>query len=192
MAGKYGAMILLIGAILIIRPSLAQQEGNSGEQQNIDSPGRQDNSTGQPFSDKLFTGGEMGAWFGNVTYVNLSPLLGYWITKDELAAGVGITYQYYNNKDISFATSIYGGSAFLRYYIGESVFAHGQYEVLNVEAYDQFHNRMNVPALLLGGGYSEPMGDRSAFTLMFLWNFSESRYSPYSNPVIRAGLIIGL
>lgn len=191
MARKFVALTLLTIAVLTAAPSLAQEENNAGGQGAVhrNEPAIDQHSS---FSERLFTGGEMGAWFGNITYVNLSPLIGYWITKDELAAGAGITYQYYNNKDIGFATSIYGGNAFLRYYIGESIFAHGQYEVLNVEAYDQFHDRINVPALLLGGGYSEPVGNSSAFTLMLLWNFSETRYSPYSNPVIRAGFIIGI
>jgi hypothetical protein len=194
-AKRHLAAILLMAAVLSA-PSLFGQEDASqgkhhpGEKQRKDH--LQNRRSGTSFSENLFTGGNMGAWVGNITYVNASPILGYWIKEKELAAGVGATYQYYNNKSIGFATSIYGGSAFLRYYLGETVFTHGQYEVLNIEAFDQFHGRVNIPALLLGAGYSQPMGENSAFDLMFLWNFSETRYSPYSNPVIRAGFIFGM
>ena len=187
---RYGALLLLLCALFAGNSCFAQHEGDPAYQGEGHHP--QNNRTVPSIGEKLFSGGDLGAWFGNVTYVNASPILGYWITEDELVAGIGLTYQYYNNKDVNFSTSIYGGSAFLRYYIGEAVFAQGQYEVLNVEAYDQFHDRVNVPSVLLGGGYSQAMGENSSFVMLFLWNFSESRYTPYSNPVIRAGFNFGL
>ena len=189
-ARTYGTLFLLLGMLLTSTPSFSQHNQEPAGRAENHRQEKKKKAAGTS-RQKLFTGGDMSAWFGNVTYVNASPILGYWLTEKELAAGVGATYQYYDNKDINFSTSIYGGSAFLRYYLGETIFAHGQYEVLNVEAYDQFHDRVNIAALLVGGGYSQPMGERSSFVLMCLWNFSESRYSPYSNPVIRAGFNIG-
>lgn len=159
-------------------------------------PGKQKSSRNRdgssPFKDKLFTGGDLGLQFGNVTIVNISPILGYWITQDQFAAGVGTTYQYYNYPAYNFSTSIYGGNVFSRYYFGEYIFAHGEYELLNVEAFDGFHERVFVPGLLAGGGYRQELGERSTLVFLILYNFSESYYTPYRNPVIRAGINIGI
>lgn len=145
-----------------------------------------------PFSERLFTGGDLALNFGTVTLVNVSPILGYWVTEEKYAVGVGAVYQYYNNHLYQFTTSVYGGNVFNRYYFGENFFLHGEYELLNVEAFDGFHDRVWVPGLLGGGGYHQPLGDRSAFTVMVLYNFTKSNYTPYRNPVIRAGVNIGL
>jgi hypothetical protein len=153
---------------------------------------KKDHSKNSLFTDRLFTGGDLGVQFGSITAVNVSPILGYWITKDKFAAGVGATYQYFNYKSYNFTTSIYGGNLFSRYYFGESFFAHGEYELLNVEAFDGFHERVFVPGLLAGGGYRQDLGERASFVFMLLYNFSESYYTPYRNPVIRAGVNIGI
>lgn len=143
------------------------------------------------FSDRLFTGGDLGLQFGSITLVNLSPMVGYWLVEDTWAVGTGVSYLYYSNHYYNFSTSVYGGNLFTRYHVYEDLFAHGEYEVLNVEAFDGLHKRVNVPGLLLGGGYRYDIGEKSSATLLVLWNFMESYYTPYSNPVIRAGVNFG-
>jgi len=48
---------------------------------------------------------------------------------------------------------------------------------------------------MAGGGFIQPLGQRFAFYLMALYNFSykdQSIYSPYDSPiVVRAGINIG-
>src|SRR5688572_2037774 len=89
-----------------------------------------------PFKDRIFIGGSLGLQFGSATYIDVSPLVGYQISK-KLQAGVGVTYIYYKVKDSNYnyeyETSIYGGRLFSRYYILDNLFAHGEYEILNME-----------------------------------------------------------
>jgi hypothetical protein len=146
-----------------------------------------------PFTDRLFTGGNLGFQFGTVTFAEISPLIGYRFT-DKISAGVGVTYQYYHYKDTYYdlETNVYGGRIFGRYLFTNYLFAHLEYEYLNLEAFDFQRRRVDVGSLLAGGGYIQHIGPRSAIVAMILYNFTESAYTPYSNPIIRIGLNIGL
>ena len=155
------------------------------------------------FQDRLFTGGGLGLQFGTVTFIEISPILGYMLT-DNIAVGVGVTYNYYEDKrfDPVFSTNIFGGSAFARYYFLDSflekIFLHAEYEILNFEALlvnaygFRSKNRIYVSGFLVGGGYREPIGARSFLSLTILWDVIEDINSPYVNPVLRAGVNIGI
>lgn len=144
------------------------------------------------FFDKVFTGGNIGAQFGTVTFFEVSPLVGYKITP-KFSAGIGATYQYYHYKDqyYDFETNVYGGRVFGRYLIREFLFAHVEYEYLNLEAFDFQRRRVDVGSLMAGGGYIQRIGERSAIVAMLLYNFTESAYTPYTNPIIRVGFNLG-
>lgn len=146
------------------------------------------------FLDKVFVGGNMGLQFGTVTFIDVSPLVGYRIN-DQLSVGVGATYQYYHYKDkvYDLETNVYGGRIFGRYFFTDYLFAHGEYEYLNLEAFDFFpRRRVDVGSLLGGVGYFQRFGRNSGLVAMILYNFTESVYTPYSNPIIRVGINIGL
>ncbi|MEI7595381.1 MAG: hypothetical protein WCK02_06505, partial [Bacteroidota bacterium] len=149
------------------------------------------------FKDRLYTGGNIGLQFGTVTFVDLSPQIGYKIT-ERLSAGIGATYQYYRYKDATYdmSASVYGGRIFSRFMITESFFAHGEYEILNLQRFDTYsyydNSRINVESLLLGGGYREEIANNVYMNILLLYNFTESPFTPYSNPIIRAGIDIGL
>ncbi len=143
-------------------------------------------------SDKIFFGGNLGLQFGTVTFADISPLVGYRFT-DKISAGVGITYQYYHYKDryINFETNVYGGRVFGRYNFTESFFAHLEYEYLNLETFDFPGKRIDVGSLLGGVGYMQHFGRNSGIMAMVLYNFTESAYTPYSNPIFRVGFVVG-
>ncbi|TVR79006.1 MAG: hypothetical protein EA412_07180 [Chitinophagaceae bacterium] len=148
--------------------------------------------------DRFFMGGGIGAGFGTYTYVNVSPMAGYFVT-DRLALGLGGIYQYFNYRPYNFSTNIYGGSVFSRFYILENFFAHAEYEVINLEGFviDNTggiveRGRLNVDAFYLGGGYAQPVGRNSAFYFMALFDLLQSQYSVNRNPVIRVGFMVGL
>lgn len=170
--------------ILLISPSIQAQE----------SPKR-------PLADRFFFGGNLGLQFGNLTFVDLSPLVGYKIT-EKLHAGLGATYIYYKYKDayLKYETNIYGGRVFGRYYPLENLFAHAEYEVLNMEVpktvtflgtTSTTYIRDNINSLLVGGGYALPIGGSSSVIMMLLFNVIEEEYSPYQNPIIRIGFNAG-
>jgi hypothetical protein len=146
------------------------------------------------FKDKMFVGGNLGFQFGTITFADISPLVGYRIT-DRISAGVGVTYQYYHYQDkyYNFQTNVYGGRVFGRYMFTKNIFGHVEYEYLNLEAYDFFpYRRVGVENLMGGGGFIQRFGHNSGLEALILYNFTESAYTPYSNPIFRVGVIFGL
>ncbi|MHC1707945.1 MAG: hypothetical protein AB9842_10555 [Bacteroidales bacterium] len=149
--------------------------------------------------DRLVFGGNLGFQFGTVTLVDVSPLIGYRFT-DQIMAGAGISYQFFEDKrfDPDFSTSIYGGRLFGRYYFLENFFAHAEYELLNydfgfVDPFGYFNTRrVNANNMYVGAGLVLPIGQRSAFNIMLLYNLNENAESLYSNPVYRVGFTIGM
>ncbi len=145
-------------------------------------------------------GGYLGAQFGNVTYIEVSPIASYRVT-EKFHAGLGLTYQYYqdNTYQPTYSSSAYGGSIFARYFIWRDLFAHVEYAPLYITNFIYYPpitiDEGKAPwahDVLLGGGYRQWIGDRASINLMILWNVNESIYSPYSNPIIRIGFGVGL
>ena len=144
------------------------------------------------FLNKLFYGGNLGLQFGTVTFIDVSPLIGYKITT-KISAGIGATYEYYHYKDryYDIETNVYGGRLFGRYYFTKTFFAHGEYEYLNLQAFDYgYPHRIGINSFLAGGGYIQRFGRNSAFVAMILYNFTPTIYTP-ENPIIRLGVNIG-
>lgn len=161
-----------------------------------DNPNAPPSPPKKPFKDRLFVGGNIGLQFGTLTYIDISPKVGYKLT-ERFAAGIGATYIYINDKryrGFEYSTDIYGGRVFGQYKIFDNVLAYSEFEVLNGEVYDDLLAEMirrNITSLLVGGGYVQPVGGRSNIMILVLWNLLESRYSIYQNPVIRIGFNLG-
>jgi hypothetical protein len=145
--------------------------------------------------DHLALGGNMGLMFGNVTYVGLSPLIGYRVT-ERFMPGIGISYSYIRMRYQGYPTEtahIYGGSVWARYFILDNIFAHAEYEGLNGE-WDPYYRpgkRYVLNSLLVGGGYRESFGGFGTYALV-LYNINDSSESPYESPlVLRVGFGYG-
>jgi long-subunit fatty acid transport protein len=155
--------------------------------------------------NRIDFGGYLGAQFGNVTYIEVSPIASYRVT-EKFHAGLGLTYQYYKVNYTGapdYSTSSYGGSIFMRYFIWRDLFVHAEYAPLYVTFYDYYFDNSGsyisrdqgsawVNDILIGGGYRQMIGAKASINLMVLWNVNESFYSPYSNPIIRIGFGVGL
>lgn len=146
----------------------------------------------KPLNERIYFGGNLGLQFGAVTFIDASPLVGYKFT-DDFSAGIGLTYIYIQSKNYYYyTTNIYGGRVFARYNILENLFLYGEVEKLNGEWSPLHNGRFYVTSILAGAGYRQPIGDRASMNLIALWNFNESAYSPYTNPVIRGGITFGI
>ncbi len=162
------------------------------------------------FGSKVFFGGNLGLQFGNLTLVDISPLIGYRLTED-IDIGVSITYKYYKVKDYYYylqgnkyfdlEANILGGGIFGRYHFTETLFAHAEIEYLNFnqDNYIIYNNgivkeneNIGISSVLVGGGYKQAIGGNSFLTIMLLYNLNETNNSPYSNPIIRVGFAVGL
>ena len=163
------------------------------------------------FRDRLFFGGSFGLSIGQYTDIEISPHVGYYITP-RWGAGIGMTYEYYNNKYHwplyngsweRYETHIWGGRIFTNYVIINNVndfiplglhfriFAHAEYEAMSYEKkffkYDATGRELQH-SILVGGGLRFPTGKRSSMNLTILWNLNSNLNDYYGNgPIIRMG-----
>lgn len=143
----------------------------------------------EPFKEKLFFGGGLGLQFGTYTLIDVSPIVGYKVTP-KIQPGVRFTYQYQSNQTNNYSTYRYGGSAFLRLFPIESFFLQAEAEGLNIEWFTTTtEERLWIENYFVGAGYFQKLGKRSGTYFTVLWNLNESKYSPYTNPVIRIGFV---
>ncbi len=167
---------------------------------------------------KVFIGGNLGFSFGNITLVDVSPLVGYKVT-EQFVVGIGATYKYYKYNDFYYdpyskkyfdrTANYYGARLFSRYHfagelidIMEYIFVHAEYEYLwfDYDIYERntigeivkYKKHAEVPSYLIGPGYRQSIGDNSYFTFLVLFNLNEVEETPYSNPIIRFGFDFGL
>lgn len=150
-----------------------------------------------PLKDRMYYGGNLSLQFGTVTFIEASPLAGVMIT-ERYSAGLGATYQYFNDRRFRYSSNVYGGRIFNRYNVFPRIFAHAEYETLNVEVATQIPNtneivltRDWVPGFMVGAGYFSPLGSRGGMNFMLLYNLThDNRRSPYREPyVIRVGFV---
>jgi hypothetical protein len=148
-----------------------------------------------PLKDRMYFGGNFAMSFGTITFIDVSPLAGVMVT-NRFSTGVGATYQYFNDRRfIGGNNSVYGGRIFSRYNIFPNVFAHAEYERLNLDLYNRITDRFErgwVPGLLVGGGYFTPFGDRGGANFTILYNLMHDNIrSPYNSPlIIRFGFML--
>jgi hypothetical protein len=155
---------------------------------------------------RMSFGGYLGAQFGTVTMIDVSPIVGYDLT-EKFQLGVGGTFQYYRYKDPNYSayqykSTAYGANLYGRYFIWNELFAHVEYAPLYVNYYDFFDDGSGNPIMtqdatwvhdfLVGGGYRQWIGNTAFITIMMLWNVNESYYSPYRNPIIKIGVGAGI
>lgn len=177
---------LLLFSLFFNLKVFAQKRTETNLNSNATNPGLFDN-----WGERIFTGGNMGLQFGTFTFIDISPLIGYRIT-DRFSSGIGITYRYMRQayQTRVYQNSITGGRIFARYSVLNNLFLHNEYEILKSNWY--LNQRLfSVKSLLTGVGYSQPIGERSAFTIMGLWNIYYKPIAIYNNPIIRVGFNVG-
>lgn len=151
-------------------------------------------------SDRIYFGGGFGFNTGNnSTNVSLSPQVGYKIT-ERYSAGIGVIYQYVKFRQAESSISNYGWSVFNRYNITRQFFAYAELENLQFEFFTSFSpeqtSRSGYNSVLVGGGYSEMLSKRAAFSITALYNVlydAADPIQPYNSPwQIRAGVGLGI
>ena len=182
--------ILVIGFLLHLSPRIFSQDlGSEPLEQSVEEEKSKEKKS---FKDRLFFGGNMGAQFGNYTYINVAPLGGVKIN-DQWSVGSQVTYSYVNIKysSYSYQDHIYGASLFSRYFVFKNIFAHVETEALNGD-WARSGERFNVNSLFLGSGYMYRINKRAGFGVTAMFNVLQNKYSPYRNPIINVGFTYGL
>lgn len=146
-------------------------------------------------SDRIYYGGGGGFSGGNqFAIISLSPQVGYKITP-AYSAGVGVTYQYVRFTDAGQSISNYGWSIFNRLNVTQQFFAYSEFERLTFQLDLDNTQRQGFNSLFFGVGFSNPIGNNSAFSTSVLYNvlYVEGEPSPYRSPwVVRAGIGVGI
>lgn len=146
----------------------------------------------KPFIDRLFWGGNVGAWIGNPTFVDLSPLVGYKVT-DKFHLGLGVIYNYYSYRynNYKYAVHFYGGRALGRYFVFDNVYLQAGYDLINRDnPYSVRPDaRLWIENILVGGGLRYPVSDNIFCAASALWNLNDTPLSPYPNPIIQIGFV---
>lgn len=190
---KLQAFILIL---LSINLALFSQENTSNTLQHNSTP------LNQPvvkdfnnLKERLYFGGNVGAWFGSTTYINLSPLVGYKVTK-QFSIGTGFTYNYYSQtyRGQKFTSTIYGANIFARYLVLENLFAQVGWDRLSVADHNSpiINSRVWIDNILVGGGYRQKFSNNGSFVAAIYYNINQTPLSPYPNPIIQIGFNIGL
>ncbi len=168
---------------------------------------------GQPASEKksefkmqkrLYFGGGLG--FGMSSYstsLMIAPVIGYRLTPDvDIGIRLNYTYYRYNDTPLKYSTNNFGAGVFARYYLFffSDLFIHAEYEALNYEqvyvnsiTWEVDHKeRVWVSSLFLGLGYRQWIGQNAFVGITVLYNLLDSYDSPYSNPIFRIGVGVGI
>jgi hypothetical protein len=144
---------------------------------------------------KFFFGGNLGLVFGNYTYINISPTVGYRL-RPNLATGGGVVFEYVNDRTgfSEYSTAIYGLKLFAQSILFENLILYGETNFLSMEKqyFDAANNYppdgrflLNVP--WLGGGYYQKVGNGGTF-FMILFNMNKTTNSPYPPYEFRIGI----
>lgn len=203
-------LLCLIGLLLITgSPSFSQDAIDSEQTQKREMPApeknpKPKNPNAPSFKDRVFFGGTFWLQFwGSYKYIEISPLVGYAITPN-LLGGVGITYRYvdYDYVGGNVTDNQYGYRLFARYFFIPQLFAHAEYEGLNLTTQFVFdrnsnswssNNREWVNSMLVGGGVQSG-GRKAGMFVMALYNVlgCSEGYCPYPDGwLIRVGVTGG-
>lgn len=157
-----------------------------------------------PTRERISVGGNIGLQISNInTMVIISPMVSYRLT-NRITPGLSLTYQYYrdagwgNMAGFTAVTHIYGGAFFTRYSITRQIYAHAEFEALNLDS--QMGWKVNPDNdsrfweynYFFGGGYRTPLGARAWLNMTLLYNFNTNSVVYYQNPIFRIGVNVRL
>ena len=148
------------------------------------------------WKEKIYFGGYVNFSLGSYTSIGIEPMIGYKIIP-RLSVGLKIRYDYIqdNRYATSHSTSNYGGSLFTRLSLFRGLYFHAEYAGYNYELYqyDGSSERQWVPFLFLGGGFSQPVGNRASLNAQVLFDVLHHENSPYGSwdPFYSVGVSVG-
>lgn len=195
-------MKYIILSILFIFSSftLAQTTDSVKTNEQKETKTSQNTSAG---GSKWYYGGEVGfAFSSNYFSIGVDPLVGYKVTPQfSLGAKIGYTYISDDRYEPlpALNSSNYGGSIFSRYRIIPQLYAHAEFAYWSYEnAYNITNEgyeteRVWVPYLLLGGGYSQMISPNVWAYAEILFDVINDANSPYDewDPFLSIGVGVG-
>lgn len=185
----------IIVCLTVSLPVLSQDAYTVPPQPNPIHQNNQSPKNFNSFKKRFYVGGNVGAWFGTTTYINISPLVGFKVTKP-FSIGAGFTYNYFSQNigGYHYSSYIYGTNTFVRYAVLENIFVQGGWDRLNVPDFYSpvADSRTWIDNVLIGGGLRQPFSSNGVFVMAVYYNINQGPLSPYPNPIIQIGFNVGL
>ena len=144
-----------------------------------------------PKQSNWYYGGNIGFNFWNdYFYLGIFPLVGYKVTP-KFSVGAKLGYTYYSRNNVDFSSHNYGGSLFTRYRVVPQFYLHGEFVYFSYERISS--NRVWVPFLLLGGGFSQMISPNVWAFVEVLFDVINDENSPYKewDPFVSFGVGVG-
>jgi hypothetical protein len=174
-------LLAIISLLVLSHSLLAQNDSDSSYQEKE-----------KKFDpNRLVFGGIIGASFGNFTFVQVAPQVGYMFNQ-YLTAGGGINFIFSSQKfangdkyEYGFAgLNVFARAFPVRFLVvsaqPEINYSWGKYRFAG-GAPDQKMDGMFVPSLLLGGGLVIPTGGRGGMMLTMQYDVIQNERSPYGS-----------
>lgn len=190
------SIVLSLVFLLLCGQSFAQQE-DYGKKKNR---GRQTSAEQESYGYDADNNGKKWDWTkariggsfafsirsGGI-FLDASPTFGYQINKYiEVGAGFTNIFQKQNNvfNNIDYKAYIFGPIVYARATVWQGIFLMAQYEmtnkpIINITSVEQLDQRINVHHLLLGGGYSQSLGDVGNLNISLLYDVIDDPNSNY-------------
>lgn len=136
-------------------------------------------------------GGSFGAGTQNgvkYSYLSVSPMVGYMVST-QVSVGSGFIYQRTSYSDIKFTYDQYGVMPFVRYNIN-NVFLMAEYNYINLPLMSYSNLGYKIDArvyrsrMLLGAGFSQPLGGRGRFNAMIMYDVLYQENSGFYSPLV--------
>jgi hypothetical protein len=143
---------------------------------------------------RVYYGGSVIVSFGDVNRIGIYPMIAYKFNP-KLSLGVEVGYEWLKYDNFDETANNYGGSVFARYRFVPRLYGHAEYQMVNYEIFTSTttSEREWVPFLLLGGGFSQPMGANAWTYFEVLFDVLNDDKSPYDSgePFISIGVGVG-
>lgn len=143
---------------------------------------------------RVYVGGSFGLQFGSEDIIDISPLIGFWITPI-FTVGAGLSYQRYSSQSLDYTDNVFGARIFSRLYIMDVFYLHSEYEysaLKEIRSNGNVIQNFNAANFLVGFGYREWIGPNMFTSFTVLWNLNQ-RYNNGSNePIFRVGFGVGI
>jgi hypothetical protein len=155
---------------------------------SISATAQRDVEDGDDWKERLYFGGGGGFNGGStngIRYwsISVTPIVGYMVAP-EFSVGTGFSYQRTTYPDFDFNYSQYGIMPFARYNFNE-LFLTAEYNYINLPVINQSlgtDSRVFRSRMLLGAGYSQPLGGRTRLNAVAMYDVLYSRPSPFLSP----------
>lgn len=153
---------------------------------------------------KIYLGGYFGLSFGSYTNIEISPIIGYNLTKD-FSMGVGVIYSYYsyevdyiNAPSQKISASNWGFRTNANYVLLNFIRLGIEYQFLSVDSYTGNNNFDGTPIyekkpyniLFVGGGINKRLGGNASLFVMVYYDLLENDYYN-NNYIFRIGVSAG-